>query len=366
MVRNSSANDAGFPMGSSDASVVTGPLPGMMVINAGDPIESTLPLECVERFRVLQQRRDEAHVLLRSAIETREEVRLDIFRIEGQIKHWQAPRGQGGPGLTDDAPQIVAEKQKMRRKQADQARLNTAYEARAAIWQNLSALTRNIEQFVTARPDGSVARVVARDAPELKKGEDLLGAIEARRRRLRELESDLHGVRCAPWPSGVAKQKMRAEIEALAEAGPDVTGIVEHNGPIGWPLTNYRFDVYNVPAPGVVAFGQLVDPKALIAWLFKDQLIDRLSAEIDECADDNAALDAKARAEKEAEALSDILACEHAEAALIEQAQAQGLPVAYRVDCDPRAVLGFEWTAAPPPVPREDAGEAGVIRHFGP
>ncbi len=358
-IRNEAAS---FPAGDASNSIVSGPLPGMMVINAGDPLD-VLPLPAREKVAVLQRRRAELVTLYRSYFEEEQALRIELFKHEARIKELQRPRGEGGYNLDSDALQVVAEQKKIDHKRADLDRVLAVKEARSLEGKRVGDLLRNIEVAIAARPAGTVGKMDEIAPPTIKS--DLATAIENRRRRLRELASDLDHTRCAPWPCSIAKQKMRAEIEALAEAGrPDATGSIEHNTAIDWPVTNYRFDVYNA-APGAVAFGQLIDPKALIAWLFKEQLIDRLSAEIDECADEAASLDHKSRAEKEAEVLSDILAIEREEVLLIEIARSQLLPADFRPDCSVLALLSIAWVAAPPPEPREGAGEAGIVRHIG-
>jgi hypothetical protein len=69
---------------------------------------------------------------------------------------------------------------------------------------------------------------------------------------------------------------------------------------------------------------------------------------IDVVADDTHAMTLRAAAQRsEAQVLADRLAAERDECALIEIAHTQGSLVDYRPDCDPRAVLGFEWVVVP-------------------
>src|SRR5436190_1585904 len=79
---------------------------------------------------------------------------------------------------------------------------------------------------------------------------------------------------------------------------------------------------------------------ALIAWLHRDLLIERLDAAIDTESDDPAgALMHKQRQQREAEAQGDLLDIERQEAALVWQGQSQCLPVEHRADCSPLAIL---------------------------
>ncbi|MCK1640337.1 hypothetical protein IVA95_22690 [Bradyrhizobium sp. 157] len=108
------------------------------------------------------------------------------------------------------------------------------------------------------------------------------------------------------------------------------------------------------------------DTLGLFAWLYRDALIAALDREIDAIADDENALTAEQRRDAETDLLGDLLQAERDECSLIEIAQSQGLPANFRVDCDPRAILGFEWVTAPSPAAPEDAGQGGLVRHVDP
>jgi hypothetical protein len=355
-------NEAGFPVSDADAGVVTGPLPGMSM-RFGDPLEE-LPAEAVEKFRKLELRRDEAHVLLQAAIESQQELQRDVTGDQARIKRLMQHPHEGGFGLADDAPQVAAEQKKLDRKRAEQRRLTALSEARGTIWKNAAELVRNIEQAVVTHSGGYVAEIVGGDAPTFKG--NILDAVEGRRRRGRELQADLHRIRSSPWPSALAKQKMRERIEQLAESGrPWVEQAIENGAEIPFPTQTHPVRILN-GGPGLIGFAELPDMLALMTWLHRDALIAALDREIAEVADDPSAMTHEQRQKAEAQIRADLLAVERQECALIEIAQAQGLPVEYRGDCDPRAILGFEWVAAPAPVPREGDGQAGVVRRVGP
>lgn len=354
------------PVGSSDASVVVGPLPGMMVINAGDPLE-VLPAEAREKVADLQRRRADVTTLHRSAFEDEQMLRAEIFKHEARFAELMEPRGQGGFGLGSDDMRVTTEQAKLDQKRNDLTRLLATKEARGAEGQRLGALLRNIEQAIDARPAGTIARMFETEPPTLKKSESILDAVEGRRRRGRELLADLARVRAAPVPSSIVRQRMRQQIADLAARGrPDASRAVEIAEEIEWPRSPERMDIIS-SAPDVYSYatGNLKDATALIAWLFQDQLVAALDREIDEVADDSAALTADERQKQEAVILCDLLASEFEECRLVEAAQSQGLPADFRPDADPRAILQIEWVPAPPAEPRESAGEAGVVRHIG-
>ena len=95
-------------------------------------------------------------------------------------------------------------------------------------------------------------------------------------------------------------------------------------------------------------------------------MIKRLAAEIDEASDDGAAISDDERQRKSAEISADILAVQRLEAELIWRAMRDGAAIMPRPDIDPAALLGVTLAPAPPPIAREDEGQAGVVRHIGP
>jgi hypothetical protein len=149
-----------------------------------------------------------------------------------------------------------------------------------------------------------------------------MDAIERLRRRGRELRADLHRIQSAPYPSSRAKQRMREQIEALAMQGaPSVSRLVELDGPVDFQTQHLRAEfhgelraVVSTPVPDAVA---------LMAWAFKDQLIQRLDAEITTESDDASAMSHGQRQQAEAETQTDLLEVERHEAALTWAAQAQ-------------------------------------------
>jgi hypothetical protein len=128
---------------------------------------------------------------------------------------------------------------------------------------------------------------------------------------------------------------------------PNVCGAIEAGLDIVFPHLDIRGELTGLalsegaPALKGWASHSAPDALALIAWLFKDKLIDGLSSEIDALADDDNALDDEARAHKIASLQEAKLEAERTEEALIEAAAAEGVTVMRRHSPDPRAVLGL-------------------------
>jgi hypothetical protein len=99
-------------------------------------------------------------------------------------------------------------------------------------------------------------------------------------------------------------------------------------------------------SPGAVAYAsEAIDVPATLAWLFRDALLERIDAAIDAESDDDNAMTHEQRKIRTAEIQNDILATERDEAALVRSAMAQNLPVEFRADCSPIAVLGVVMIA---------------------
>jgi hypothetical protein len=156
-------------------------------------------------------------------------------------------------------------------------------------------------------------------------------ALGKARQNIETLKARLGSIRKAPATSGMAKAIVRRQIEELAAAGtPDCLVPVLHKMPL-------QFKRERAQAPDGAGVATYVrDSLSLMAWVFKDQVIAALEAEIDRRSDDKNALtdeDRAAAIEETAEALLD---AERLDVALTE---AVGVP--YRGDHNPRALLGI-------------------------
>jgi hypothetical protein len=167
-----------------------------------------------------------------------------------------------------------------------------------------------------------------------------------RRRKAQELRDELDRVERSPYPSAYCKAQARQRVEQLAERGrPDVTTLIQFDQDVGWPLQRVQSEVF--AEQRAIGFSQLVDPVALLAWLDPQRLIARLDAEIDSKADDKVALSHEARQTKAAELQTALLGIERQEAELIWRAMDERLPVEFRADIAPAAILGVALQTAP-------------------
>ena len=333
---------------------------GMHLQPSFDVIE-LLPPVAAEKMRLLRPRSADAHTLIPTGFDIQA---LSAARVEAanSRKRLTDHPQDGGFGLPPTDARVVQAQQALDRATETFERIKQRSETKTAAWQAASGALANIEAWLkSGRPGGTT--LLDHDGPEptLLKGEkNVVDAIENRRRRVRELRADLHRIASAPYPSSYAKQQMRAQIEQLSQRGePSVSRLVELDGPVEFQTQRLTSDVHSERRS--LAFAEVPDTVALIAWLHKDALIKRLDELIGAEADDGAALSHEARQQAEAEVQGDLLAVEREESFFVWQAQAQNLPVEHRFDCDPRAILQIELLVTPratelPPSSPERAG----------
>jgi len=319
---------------------------GIHTVPSFDPIE-VLPPKGAGWLRALRQHVQDLRSLTFPFADIQEASTARI-QAEQRLKRLTDHQQQGGFHLAPDDPRVLEQQRQLDKLTADFNRLNELNETRKAALRAASHVLSAVEGWLKdGRPPGTVLQDHEVEVPKLAKGENsLLDAIERLRRRGRELKADLHRIRSAPFPSSYCKQRMRAQIEALAMQGaPDVANLIEHDRPIVWPTQRVQSQVFS--ADPALAFAEIEAAVPLIAWLFKDALIKRLDAEIDTEADDATALSHVEREKREAEVMGDLLATERDEAALTWAALEQKLPVEHRADISPVALLGVRLITAP-------------------
>lgn len=318
-----------------------------------DP-ESWLPEPAASRLKRLKQRAVDARQLLpdRGTIDA---LRIDKSQAEQRLARLRRSGSQGGFAIEGDShPAVRTELRKLAAINSELSRLLELDQQRSDVWTKRGQLLSKTESWLRdGRPDGTAISVVEIEPPPLKKGQSIFDAVEAHRFRLRELRANFHRVRSAPYPLAEARAKITAQIDQLAQSGqPYVDSVIEHLNDVVFATMTQTSLVYNLPMPadGCAAIGTVPDLLGLFAWLNHDALIDALCAKAAEAADDQHALGAIERAEKEAEIMTDVLALEREEVSLIWAAEAEGLTIEFRPDVSPEAVLGIEITVAAPAI----------------
>ena len=169
-------------------------------------------------------------------------------------------------------------------------------------------------------------------------------AVEVLRKQIIELRVRREQIALAPIPAAQARQIARRWVEDQAERGAiDVSRVIASGQPPQWPMSV-------IPLHGGTASSfPLPDVPAALAWLFADDLVERLNAEIDARADDHEALTPQQRTEREAEIVGQILTAERLEEIVISNAESGGDDsLLRRDDMDPRACLMLSSDLPPP------------------
>ena len=294
----------------------------------------SLPSGAADKLRALRQRVDDLHRLL-PEFEVRRLAGEARLAAEQRLKRLTDHQQDGGFSLGPDDPRVIAAQRDLKTLTAEARRVSDNYERKAAAWREAGSVLSNVESWLSGgKPSGVVLRDHADETPKING--DLLMFVETQRRRVRELKSDIARIDAAPFPSAHCKQKLREHITALAERGrPSVSRLVEY-----FADAEFADELRTVPiiagskeAPvTTMAAWQQPDVLALVAWLHRDALIERLDAEIDSEADDKSALSHAERERQAAEVQADLLATERTECAAVWLAWSQNLPVEFRPD----------------------------------
>jgi hypothetical protein len=102
--------------------------------------------------------------------------------------------------------------------------------------------------------------------------------------------------------------------------------------------TAWTSQIHNV-APGAIGYAETTNVLAVFAWTFKDALIAKLDASISATGNDRVALTVEGRQLQSAKLQADLEAVERDECELIWRGQGQGLPIEFRSDTNPLAIL---------------------------
>ena len=322
-------------------------LPAAVQLQPQFDVADLLPPSAAERLRALRLRAKESHAIVPPYEDIRE-ASAARTNAANALKRLLAPASEGGFKLAPDDQRVIVATKAVEKAEAEFQRLQERQAARSAAWQASSLGLANVENWLR---DGRPAGTVLQDHPtpdvKLNKGESVTDGVLRLQRRVRELRADLHRIESAPFPSSHARARMRAQIEALATQGaPSVTLLVEHDGEVEFQTRQAQAQVFNAQ-PGAVGFAEMPDAVALVAWLHRDAFIAALDKEIAAESDDKAALSTEQRQKAEAEAMSDLLAVERDEAALVWRAQSEGLSATFRADINPLAILQVELVTRP-------------------
>jgi hypothetical protein len=304
-----------------------------------------------EKLTALNQRALDLHGAIPTHEQT-QEVRLEATGYKNRISELVKHRGDGGPGLAEDAPQVVAVRKKLERAEKELARRVELKETRTVRWNAAGRLHQSVGDWVLRGVPSGVMLDTFEDAPlsELMTKADggrIEAAVDRYRLRLREFDADAHRVNSQQWPISMGEADARELVARRAEAGrPILENAIEHGLPITFATTSYRAQVFNA-APGAVAFIEAEDSIGLLCWLFGPEILKKVSADFREIGDDKNALSQTQREEMLATIASDRLAAERCECACIWHAAARGDVIDFRAETTPMAAIGVSLRTLP-------------------
>jgi hypothetical protein len=253
MDANTGPAATGFTPAPTETTVTPTPLPGAPHISPQFDVIELLPPGAADKLRKLRLRREDAHRLI-PEFESVREASLAKTDAANELSRLVSHPQVFGKNLPPDHP-LVLKAQKHLDKMSDEFTQVTALQKlRSAAFQSAGAALAGCEEFLRHGVPGNcqIAEIEV-EPSKLLKGESIIDAIERLRRRCRELKADAHRIRSAPFPSTHAKQRMRAQIETLAQRGePSVSRLVELDGPVEFQTQRQTSEVH---------FGHLRSPR---------------------------------------------------------------------------------------------------------
>jgi hypothetical protein len=202
--------------------------------------------------------------------------------------------------------------------------------ARSRATANAHQTLAQLETFLRKLPKHEQLQEIHAPGAKLRKGLSIGETVEAVREDLEGLQAELRKVTVAPLPKEDLKATATAYVRELAERGKPAMRTHAGQFTINWrPDTSWERS------------GNAMAHVELAAYLAPEAMIERLHADIDALAvDDAGALPAHLKAGRVAELEAQIFALELQEEACICAATAQQMTILRRPKANPLAVLG--------------------------
>jgi len=318
-----------------------------------------LPATAASRLGLLCQLRDDADALLAGVNERLADARLEKANADGALRALTEADEAGLLTRQNEAGALNRLGQRQRVEVSrDEARVEMAKSraARAAETVNMilarqsvlgerrqafASLVDHIERWVMEQTGELQPADTA--APKLRRGENVVNAIERTRAALRDLHDQRLSVVQAPLPNDEAKRRLRQRVLTLGDSvpGPNINALLSGGlEMLQWPSRPLSI-VTVMPSDGEPVTGRgtarQIDVTAVLAALVPDALISWLESSLP---DDRGALTDEQRIALLGEIEARILDTERAEANLLFAALEAGADVLPRSDAAPAAVLG--------------------------
>lgn len=321
-------------------------------LNSAMPADRTdvierLPPSGQTKLRCLREKHEALRAIERSTSGKLEDALAGKQHVEGRMCRLQEDRRvlQGG----DDHPSMVQALSDLKRATDEMEYRQELLARHCQPCRQLGSLIANsLEPYLMSLPAGIVLEPYIPRSSPLGRGERPENALMRIRAEAGEFRDTIEQVRRAPNPSAEAKARVRAQVEDLRQrSAPDVHKVLQNSEPAQFRTTRVSLPLVGVSLADGTPFvrgdarGQITDTVGLMAWLFPEQLVARLEAEIAAHSDDEAALSADERKARTTELRTALLDAERREEAVICLLENSGVDCVRRLDSDPRAVLGI-------------------------
>ncbi len=312
-----------------------------------DDFDALLPAPAAEKFRTLREIREDDKAIAWAIIGDNVESVQERIAASARISQLLAGGDHRQP-VGEGHPELVKARAKLARIDDDRARREQRAaphrDRMAALDRVLGPVTRYVRDHARILRPAPAVKLTAKD--------DLPGAIEA----VAHLHADRREILAAPCTAADTKKRAIAEIEFVASHGQvSAARSVESGAPLKWPTSDrHRIQPLTVrgfgrQVPGLDEsfFQSEIDAGMAVAvWANRDQIIERVCAEIAEHEDPEYALSDEDRAAKLAALAEQMLEAERKVAALIWR---DGEHMAWPSEIDVRAIISVVG-----PEPRQD------------
>jgi hypothetical protein len=188
---------------------------------------------------------------------------------------------------------------------------------------NLGFTTENILDWLNRDvPTSARFAAIPKAKFAIARGESLADVLAANRHEQAAITEQIAELETAHTTVAEAQARMRADVNALAERGrPDVTGVL-FGGNVRWPDKQFVADVHGEHSH--VATTTVEDALAVAVWACRDEIVAKLSAEIEVAGDDKTAVAAADRPGLIAASKVKLLELQHVAEAIICRMEAEG------------------------------------------
>jgi hypothetical protein len=287
-----------------------------------------LPACAKHRYRALQQMRDDAAALERSALGK-------IQLLEGETSDLIIRLRSVDPAEVDTVNSI---REELATLAGDIGRIDQERVKRQGLRANTEQVLAYLNEFVTtqlgldrAGADASHFRPVVVELDDAER-EDPRSALQRTRAEITAIRSEIVALRHAPLPGPEIAARLTADIDRLAALGAPQMDF--SNGQVRLSFA----DDNKYAAPGTALFAPTGSASRLVAWLFRDELVARVTDGVDQIA----GVSLSEREQRTNELQARLLLLEHREEAIVVYLLDQNVEVHRRPGCSGLALLGVE------------------------